>query len=185
MITAVFPATAYILGDTGPGGGEIFYVAATTFACGPTLAASCTYLEAAPDEVDVTYIWASDIAEIPTGTAIGTAIGTGYKNTLAMIGLGDGNYAGQISRAYRSPNNNLSDWFLPSKDEIYQMCLVKKPASYPGNCESSPYFSTHTWWSSTLASPNTAYIQDIIRGGWTDSYISFEVKHYIWPVRSF
>ena len=176
VITAVF----YMVGATGPGGGQVFYVAATPFNCGPTLTASCTYLEAAPDEVDGIYIWASDIAEIPTGTAIGTAIGTGYKNTLAMIGLGDGNYAGQISRAYRSPNNNLSDWFLPSKDEIYQMCLVKR-GPYRGNCESSEDFSTWTWWSSTHAAPYSAYIQDIIDGGWT---VSDGLEH-IWPVRAF
>ena len=180
VITGVF----YMVGSTGPGGGKVFYVATTPFDCGPTLTASCTYLEAAPDEVYGTYLWASDIGEIPTGTAIGTAIGTGYKNTLAMIGLGDGNYAGQISRAYRSPNNNLSDWFLPSKDEIYQMCLVKR-GPYPGDCEGSVYFSTHTWWSSTRAGPYSAYIQDIIHGGWTDNDIGGEVKTYIWPVRSF
>ena len=38
----------YVVGDTGPGGGIIFYVASTPFKCGPTRAATCTYLEAAP-----------------------------------------------------------------------------------------------------------------------------------------
>ena len=47
--TQTFALTVtYAVGNTGPGGGKIFYVAATPFACGPTLAASCTYLEAAP-----------------------------------------------------------------------------------------------------------------------------------------
>ena len=58
-------------------------------------------------------------------TAQGTAIGTGYANTLAIIGQSDGgntaDKAGTISRAYRGPNT-LTDWFLPSLNELNQMC---------------------------------------------------------------
>jgi hypothetical protein len=36
------------IGDTGPGGGTIFYETSTAFACGPTLSETCNYLEAAP-----------------------------------------------------------------------------------------------------------------------------------------
>jgi hypothetical protein len=37
------------IGETGPGGGVIFYKASTPFSCGPTRAATCSYLEAAPN----------------------------------------------------------------------------------------------------------------------------------------
>jgi hypothetical protein len=54
-----------IVGDTGPGGGKIFYVATTPFACGPTRAATCTYLEAAPNgwnvSGDPSRSWATDV----------------------------------------------------------------------------------------------------------------------------
>lgn len=36
------------LGNTGPGGGKVFYVAPTTFTCGANLELSCKYLEASP-----------------------------------------------------------------------------------------------------------------------------------------
>jgi hypothetical protein len=110
------------VGDTGPGGGKIFYVAATPFSCGPTRAAQCTYLEAAPTSDNAA--WSGNTSPTPIGTT-GTAIGTGYANTLAIVGQSNGgateNKAGTITRAYRGPNN-LSDWFLPSKDELNQMC---------------------------------------------------------------
>lgn len=38
------------IGDSGPGGGTIFYETTTAFACGPTLSTTCNYLEAAPSD---------------------------------------------------------------------------------------------------------------------------------------
>ena len=132
------------VGDTGPGGGIIFYVAATPFSCGPTRGAiddngdECTYLEAAPttgtnawidwiwDEDDsVNYAWSGNETNAIGATAQGTAVGSGYANTLAAVWQSNGgatpNKAVTKARAYRGPNN-LSDWFLPSKDELNQMC---------------------------------------------------------------
>jgi hypothetical protein len=122
-----------IVGDTGPGGGKVFYVHASgTFACGATLASTCKYLEAAPTTgavetkwTDAGYAWSGNTTVEIGATAQGTAIGTGYKNTLAIVGQtlgGDtADRAATKARAYRGPNN-LSDWFLPSKDELNQMC---------------------------------------------------------------
>jgi hypothetical protein len=126
VITAVF----YMVGATGPGGGKIFYVAADPFACGPTLAGTCTYLEAAPTSganawTDAAYAWSGNTSDEIGITARGTFLGTGYANTLAIVGQTGGGVtaarAGTIARAYRGPNS-LSDWYLPSKDELNQMC---------------------------------------------------------------
>ena len=129
----------YKVGDIGPGGGRVFYASTTGFNCGPSYTASgspynykCYYLEAAPTTgsnawTDAAYVWSGNTTTLVNNasspeTATATAIGWGYRNTLAMV-LQDAtaNKAGTISRAYRGPNN-LSDWYLPSYDELNQMC---------------------------------------------------------------
>jgi hypothetical protein len=136
------------VGDTGPGGGKIFYKATTPFACGPTRSASCTYLEAAPTSgttswTDAVYEWSGNTTVQIGATAEGTAIGTGYANTLAIVGQASGgdtaNRAATKARAYGGPNN-LSDWFLPSKDELNRLYLQQ--ATVGG-------FVASSYWSST------------------------------------
>jgi hypothetical protein len=126
------------IGDTGPGGGKIFYVATTPFACGPTLNLMCRYLEAAPttgnaawDDFYNEYQWSGDVATRIGNT--GTAIGDGLKNTLAIVSLSSTpDRAGTISRAFRGPNN-LTDWYLPSKDELNQLYIKKTLVGYHPN----------------------------------------------------
>ena len=122
-----------MVGNTGPGGGVVFYVqdAGGTFDCGADLKSTCKYLEAAPTYVK-SASWAqwSDSAKRWSGvngvligaTAQGLAVGTGYKNTEAIVTQsGTLNRAATTARAYLGPNNK-SDWYLPSKDELNQMC---------------------------------------------------------------
>jgi hypothetical protein len=133
--TATFSLTvtlaSYSIGSTGPGGGKIFYITNTPFACGPTLASTCKYLEAAPISgmnawVDGVYTFSGNTTTEIGVTAQGTALGTGYKNTLAIVGQSGGgdspNRAATVSRSYRGPNN-LTDWYLPSRDELTQLYL--------------------------------------------------------------
>jgi hypothetical protein len=119
----------YSVGSTGPGGGKIFYIASSPFVCGPALELTCTYLEAAPTTganawTDANYLWSGNTTVAIGSDARGSAIGTGYKNTLAMVGqAGGGNTAGRAgtaARAYRGPNN-LSDWFVPSISELLKL----------------------------------------------------------------
>jgi len=143
--------SALIVGNTGPGGGKIYYVAGSAgFTCGPTLNETCYYLEAAPgttvpesewDENDsstwnpgaylwsaVFYEWSGNDTEYVAGIRERNAIGTGYANTLAMIAQSNTpNMAGTISQAYRG--NGLSDWYLPSLDESIQFLSLSN--QYP------------------------------------------------------
>jgi hypothetical protein len=121
-----------VVGDTGPGGGIVFYVSTTPFACGPTRTATCKYLEAAPNGWngggDPSRSWATDVnsnrtTSVPAPGALQTAIGTGFQNSDAIVAQ-TGNVAASsaavVARAYIG--TGLTDWYLPSSDELNQMC---------------------------------------------------------------
>ena len=123
------------VGETGPGGGIVFYRDVNGFTCGATLSSSCRYLEAAP------YNWSGEnhlatpyavsayrSTSVPTYNgfnATGTAIGTGLANTRAIVnqnGLynaSSNRYAAGAVVLYNG--GGKSDWFLPSKDELTQV----------------------------------------------------------------
>jgi hypothetical protein len=106
--------TSYSVGDTGPGGGIIFYVNSGGFTSNGV---TCRYLEAAPVNLSGAQ-WGAD--GTLTG-ANGTAIGTGYSNTRTIIaalssGIPESGRAAQLCDAYS--NNGYADWFLPSQDEL-------------------------------------------------------------------
>jgi hypothetical protein len=128
------------IGDVGPGGGKIFYVANTPFSCGPTRAATCSYLEAAPSGwntgSDPQITWAqTNPIRYDTGTvnnatapetATATAIGWGYRNTRAIILQGNTDVttsAAALADSYAVTVDGVvvDDWYLPSKDELSQM----------------------------------------------------------------
>ena len=143
------------VGDTGPGGGKIFYVSSASFSCGPTLNLTCTYLEAAPtigssSWTDTSTAWSGD-----ENNAIGSTtpdIGTGFKNTLAMIAHdATAGKAGTITRAYRGPNN-LTDWYLPSTDELGEL--------YAQRSSVEAFAPLAVYWSSYEGSahPTSAYV---------------------------
>ena len=125
-----------VVGNTGPGGGIVFYVQAAggTFTCGLNLASTCKYLEAAPTNWltgtpgDPARTWANGAWD-GTGSndnrsvTTSNAIGSGYQNSLNIIaqtGNTADNAAGVLAREYRG--GTKTDWYLPSKVELNQMC---------------------------------------------------------------
>jgi len=113
--TACERAVACSVGDTGPGGGKVFYVAPTPQTWG-------TYLEAAPTD----YIVDGRRRTLGWGCYTGfkgitaTAIGTGKANTAEILDLCDEpSIAARVAADYRG--GGKSDWFLPSKDELNLM----------------------------------------------------------------
>ena len=99
------------LGDIGPGGGLVFLISG-----------GLRY-EMAPktwDAIDSTGIdWCSEPRSNITG-ALGTVVGTGSANTNAVQSPACTSGAGVSASAYRG--GGLTDWFLPSKDELNAMC---------------------------------------------------------------
>ena len=191
------------LGDTGPGGGLVFYVQASgTFACGAPLASTCKYLEAAPTTgssawTDVSRTWATGGNQLlEVFGADGTAIGTGYQNTLDIVAQ-SGNVAATSAAVeaseYRGPNS-LSDWFLPSKDELNQMCKWARGqawtsdatvCSVTGTLNTAPAtgFSADWYWSSSEGAAGRAWLHDFDYGDPLD-YDKISSK-YVRPVRAF
>jgi hypothetical protein len=144
----------YNIGDTGPGGGKIFYKATTPFACGPTLNLNCTYLEAAQpingkvtDDAGSGGAWSTGSNQsISVPGAYDVAIGTGYKNTLAIAAQtgNDGTSAAVRARAYTS--GSMTDWYLPSKAELTELWGRKDTVG--------GFFPTNYWSSTELNSSN-------------------------------
>ena len=128
------------LGDTGPGGGFIYYYSDTGFNCGANYTSTgsptgglCHYLEVAPygwnTGSDPLLIWGNTGADVPTITNDTSAynnaagIGLGRKNSIAIIsqyGVSSHNYAAWVASAYSG--GALSDWYLPSTAELNLLC---------------------------------------------------------------
>jgi hypothetical protein len=191
-------AIVYTVGQTGPGGGTIFYVATTPFACGPTRAATCTYLEAAPSgwnggsSDDPERSWAQNApvyrqdqavnnASSPE-TATATAIGWGYRNTRAIVLQGNSNSATSAAALADSHTVTVSgvtydDWYLPSKDELNQMCKWQKGVAWTSDATvctggminsglgAAGFGSIRNYWSSSEIDALNAWIQGFQYGG--------------------
>ena len=185
-------AIVYSVGDTGPGGGTIFYVATTPFACGPTLASSCTYLEAAPSGwntgTDPILTWANTDNE---GTAVGssgspetataTGIGWGYRNTRAIILQGNADTATSAAALADSHTVTVSgvvydDWYLPSSEELDQLYLERDTV---GGFVDEYYWSSSEW----NLFGSIARIQDFDDGDKNFNLKKFD--NYVRPVRAF
>jgi hypothetical protein len=145
--TLTVTSVVYTVGQTGPGGGKVFYVAptGTTFACGPTLATTCTYLEVAPRgwsgaADDPVRRWANTANEnsmfgfYPDGRIMDPTnheIGGGYDNTRKIIDQGNNDpttIAAALADSHTSTVSGVvyDDWYLPSQKELNQMCKWQK-----------------------------------------------------------
>jgi hypothetical protein len=199
-IPSTIPATttptapvSYSVGDTGPGGGKVFYVATSVFtSTGSACGTECKYLEAAPTgwmtaatpvgqtnctgrgtgSFDPKCEWSGNTSAA-VGTT-GTAIGAGYANTSAMIAQNNSTgKAATVARAFQG--GGKTDWFLPSKDELNQM-FVNKTAI-------SGSFSS-VYWSSSENAAGEAWLQYVDSGEqFGDGNKSN--TYYVRPVRAF
>jgi hypothetical protein len=108
----------FVVGDYGPAGGYVFYVANGQF-----------ILEAAPENQGggVSAEWGCNSIRIPG--ASGKAIGTGAKNTVDMLSAGCSPTAEDIELgailADEYSFNGFDDWYLPAKDELTAMYALR------------------------------------------------------------
>jgi len=143
------------VGDTGPGGGKIFLT--------PSSSGNSTgyWFEAAPSTwysgTDKNNNWCHNTSYAIGSGAQGTAIGAGYANTLAIVAYCTSG-AAVDARAYSG--GSLSDWFLPSDDELQAMYVARTTLSMPATlyqcCPSSGIVTTQSYWSSTENNTSSA-----------------------------
>jgi hypothetical protein len=140
-------SVTYAVGDTGPGGGKIFITPATVGN------STGKYFEAALNTwssgSDGNNRWCN-LTTTAVGTAAqGSAIGTGQSNTTAIVAACSSG-AAVDARAYGG--GSLSDWFLPSENELNQLWVQQTAVGLPvtkTQCCPSAGPSTNSYWSST------------------------------------
>ena len=138
------------VGDTGPGGGTIFYISPTVINVATGISTGGTYLEVAPRNwsglsVESTTAWAKATTSV-AGTS--SAIGSGAENTrLINNALTTNSVAAKIAADLTF--GTKSDWFLPSTLEVKEMYEALYLPSLAGN------LGINNYWSSTQSSTAT------------------------------
>ena len=182
------PIKVYSVGDIGPGGGVVFYKEATKKSWGQ-------YLEVAPQgwsgsPNDPKSIWCDivDLKLLDGSTdllnSMGNEIGDGKKNTAIMSSrCASGAF---IVNQYNG--GGRSDWYLPSKMELNQLCrFARGQESSPRDCNSSGNLSegfSDYYWSSSESSATRAWDQFFNIGNVNVSNKS-HLGNSIRPIRSF
>jgi hypothetical protein len=150
------------LGDIGPGGGVVFFVASSPQPWGTYMEAALTDLNLSVDPSIPTVRWCSDtdkyVADAATGDTsslhTSIAIGAGWPNTVQMSGNCDFGAANAV-RAYHG--GGKSDWFVASINEFHAMCIQKTVVGTLRNA----------YWTSSESprSSRAAFIVGIVRAG--------------------
>jgi hypothetical protein len=194
--TVCNPSSNCPLGSMGPGGGIVIYDAGSQQSWG-------RYLEVAPagwsgelnDPIgqwcDVTNVnFSSQIIDPALKATLGVEIGKGKANTnLSLVRCAVG--AGVRANAYKG--GGKSDWYLPSKDELNQVC---KYAQYDNlnsafGCSNLKtlrpgFMINHFYWSSTedIRGVNSIVWRQNFYEGLKDSNGYKYQVGYIRPIRS-
>jgi len=179
------------IGDVGPGTGIVFYVSDSGFACGPTLASTCNYLEAARDywndlvddyaSATGAYFWDQRNPKGLIGAnAQGTAIGTGFRNTRAAIAfpLDNSSRAVHVADSYSlgAFGVTVDDWYLPAKDELLAL-FANRPNSLLS-------FPPGGYWSSTETDATQVGEVNFANGAWNANSATFNYSG-VRPIRAF
>ena len=195
-----------VVGDSGPGGGVVFYASLTAFACGANMASKCNYLESAPN------LWNPDSkisCKAATGTSCGgsvqetsdfssTGLGfpwcTGSGGTASIdqefhngdIGTGFANTTvmlpvcnpGDAGNVARSyTGGGLTDWSLASLLELSELYFYNNRAAIGG-------FNSGSYWSSSQGSAKLSSAHTFSSGGGVQG-LSKSITNGVRPIRAF
>jgi len=195
--------TLCAVGVQGPGGGTVFYVDTEG------RYSDFDYLEVAPTDASSGVAWSTttpkcgldedtscQMAFLTTsGEALNyVAFGTGRAATAAIIarhdagGVSKADYAVGVADAYTTPT--ASDWFLPSRDELNEVCKYARNTGQAAGadivCAGGALrdgFATNYYWSSSEGDDYGAWYQYFGSGSrWNDVK---DYSIYVRPVRAF
>jgi hypothetical protein len=168
-----------VVGDTGPLGGKVYYVATTAFACGSTMASTCRYLEwdttsYATTPTATTY-WCNNLYTgantVPTISGTSTAIGAGLQNTRLMrAGCTSGianNASGQTAPAQTTSLTDAqfaSGWHIPSYLELDTLRNARSATIGYASSNNGEWYT-----SSQIAAGSNGRSEWFDSGGTTDS----------------
>ncbi len=170
-----------VVGDTGSGGGKVFYVNENN----PT---GSRYMEAVvagmtPAWSDTNggpgYKWCGGAAGERNKVTTSDAIGAGKVNTDNMVAACKSGAANRV-RAYTG-GLGAGSWSLPSKDELN--ALYAQRATVGGFAAANVRDST-TYWSSSQIAPGTVWSQGFIVGNQNSDSVVFS-SNRVRPVRAF
>lgn len=152
----------YAIGDTGPGGGIVFFVTN----------GGLHGLEAAPADLAGTFVWGCVGSNIPGAER--TNIGTGATNTADIRhSCAERPIAASAAAEYEGPNQSTlgGGWFLPSSGELLQMYLQRNAIGG---------FGTGFYWSSS-ESPTNSFLARFVN--FSQGVISVDAKNFLYRVR--
>jgi archaellum component FlaF (FlaF/FlaG flagellin family) len=170
-----------VVGDTGPGGGIVFYDAGSTQPWGRYLEAACVGWQNDCDgtTVDPLVEWGCS-GTLITG-ADGTAIGAGEQNTTDLVANVGGCPTTGIAAHLANDLflGGQTDWFLPSKDELNEMFTnLHSPVTPLGG------FSTDVFYLSSSEDDDASAFAQRFDDGVQDNR-SKGTTYYVRPVRAF
>ena len=195
----------YAIGDTGPGGGLVFYIDSTSglrYEMAPknwgagsaidptkawtTTARSCYASNSSTDNADcqTNNLYPGTTLVQSASTTASEAIGMGSANTDAIIArmaagsVSSSDYAAGLASAYAS--GGYSDWFLPSKGELNAMWLYSQVVGF----NTATYgFASGRYWSSSQFTAGNARLQYLDYGN--QSNVAKDGLLRVRPVRAF
>ena len=162
------------VGDTGPGGGVVFFDAAAKQSWGRYLEVAPASWSGAPSDPVATWC-AEGKAGFTRSVRTGTDIGSGAANTRAIVKACGSTSAAGVAAAYRGGGRN--DWYLPSKDEVNT--LFRKRTAVGG-------IPAKSLWSSSQSSHNATYAWGqllVSEGRYIGSYKGY--GGMVRPIRAF
>jgi hypothetical protein len=195
------------IGDTAPGGGKVFYVAPTTFACGDS---RCKYLEVSPSSSERLH-WGAPLNilgcygsgsttgnlnctsnSIYSGSSQSSSrtaakeIGMGLANTNQIYarlttagGAAAADYAAGYAYSYSTTvgSTTFEDWYLPAEYEWTQLYLNRTSI---GGLSSADY-----WTSSEADADDFRHIYAGNGGFHTNGQSKRDWTRYVRPIRAF